>query len=125
MCDYSKSKLYYLSSPETDAVYIGSTTRPLYTRMAEHRRDWKLLSEGVAAKGYKKTTATEVTQFPSCTITLLEEYPCSSRQELIAREQFHVLRSPTAVNRADPITGKLFTTVMARIEDGVLVYSLA
>ena len=108
MCDYSKSKIYCLTSPETDAIYIGSTTRPLYTRMAEHRRDWKLLSAGVAAKGYKKTTATEVTQYPSVHITLVEEYPCGSRDELHARERYHVLRSPHAVNRADPITARMF-----------------
>jgi hypothetical protein len=106
MPGYSNGKIYRLSSPETNAVYIGSTTRPLYTRMAEHRRDWKLLSTGVANKGYKKTSATEVTQFPSVQITLLEEYPCESREELHARERHHVLQCPFAVNRADPINGK-------------------
>lgn len=126
MCDYSKSKLYYLSSPETDAIYIGSTTRSLSARLSEHRRDWKLLSEGIPTKAYKKTTATEVTQFPSFTITLLEAFPCANRQELHARELFHVRQCPMAVNRADPMTGRMFRTVEAAVaRGGGLLYVLA
>jgi hypothetical protein len=37
-CDYTKSIIYRVYSPETDRFYIGSTARPLQNRLAEHRR---------------------------------------------------------------------------------------
>jgi hypothetical protein len=118
-------RIYLLSHPDTDAVYVGSTCRRLSARKAEHTRDWKLLSAGIPAKRYKQTTATYVTQHPGFSISLLEERMVASTSELHAMEKEHVLRHPTAVNRADPITARHFRVIgMERGEDGALVVAL-
>jgi len=41
MPNYQNSKIYKVWSPQTDEVYIGSTTQPLSKRMVQHRTDYK------------------------------------------------------------------------------------
>ena len=115
-------RIYCLSHPDTEAVYVGSTCRRLSARKAEHVRDWKLLSAGLPTKRYKQTTATAVTCHPGFSISLLEERLVGSKAELHALEKEHVLRTPAAVNRADPITSRWFRA--ERDAEGSLVVSL-
>jgi hypothetical protein len=118
-------RIYLLSHPDTDAVYVGSTCRRLSARKAEHTRDWKLLSAGIPAKRYKQTTATYVTQHPGFSISLLEERMVASKAELHAMETEQIRRHPTAVNRADPITARWFRVISAETDaEGALVVAL-
>lgn len=118
-------RVYRLAHPDTEGVYIGSTTRRLSARKGEHVRDYKLLAAGIPTKRYKQTTATAVTCHPGFTITLLEERMVESREELHAMEREHLCRHPTAVNRADPITARRFTLIGAELgSDGTLVVAL-
>jgi hypothetical protein len=102
-CDYSKSKIYVLKSNESDEVYVGSTTRSLASRMAEHRADYKNVSNG--KKLYKKNTAMKVTKYPSVYIELVETYPCRSREELHRREA-EIISNTKCVNRINPLTNQ-------------------
>jgi hypothetical protein len=104
-CDYSKSKIYALKSAQTDEIYIGSTSRPLYQRFGEHKQDIKLVKAG--KKMYKKTTAMKITQYPDVYIELVEEFPCSSKEELHRRE-LEVIQRFSCVNKANPIDGRIF-----------------
>ena len=95
-------KIYALKSPDTDKVYIGSTARSLSQRWGEHKQDIKNLIAKNPKKGYKKTTATEITQFPTAYIELIEEFKCNTRDELYQREKEIILQHPNCVNKNDP-----------------------
>ena len=101
--NYQKSKIYAIKCKETDDVYIGSTTRPLYVRMSEHRADYRHIKNG--RKLYKKNTAMLVTQYPSAYIELIEEFPCSNKEELHKRE-YEIISKTKCVNRINPMTNK-------------------
>ncbi len=100
-----RGRIYALRSPDTDRIYIGSTTRALYCRMAEHRRDMKLINKG--EKLWRKTRATELLNYPNVFMDLIEEITCESKLELQLKEKEVILRfRDFAVNYADPVTGK-------------------
>ena len=105
-----RGRIYALKSPETDKIYIGSTTRPLYNRWAEHKCDIKYLRAGNPRKAYKKTTATQITQYPTAYIELIEEYYCETRGELLEREREVIRRFPNCVNTNDPVTQSLLSS---------------
>ena len=94
--DYSRGKIYCLRSPHTDKVYIGSTCEPyLSRRLVKHR--------GVFKRWKKDTSRPYVTSFVilecgDAYIELLELYPCSSRDELHAKEGEY-MRKMKCVNR--------------------------
>ena len=105
-----RGRIYALKSPETEKIYIGSTTRPLYNRWAEHKCDIKYLRAGNPRKAYKKTTATQITQFPTAYIELIEEFCCNHREELLERERQIIKRFPNCVNTNDPVTQSLLSS---------------
>ena len=100
-------KIYALKSPDTDKIYIGSTSRSLTQRWNEHRADIRYLQANNPKKAYKKTTATEITKFGNAYIELIEEFKCDTREELLKREREIILKHSNCVNRADPITQSL------------------
>ena len=100
-------KIYALKSPDTDKIYIGSTSRSLTQRWNEHRADIRYLQANNPKKAYKKTTATEITKYGNAYIELIEEFKCNTREELLKREREIILNYPNSVNRADPITQSL------------------
>ena len=87
MPDYGNGQIYMIWSPNTDKVYIGSTTQPLHKRFYEH---WHC--------PYKHTSAHEVIDCGDAKIELVEDYPCASKTELNRREG-QVIRERACVNR--------------------------
>ena len=77
MPDYQQGKIYQIWSPNTDKVYIGSTTQPLHKRMYEH-------NHGLTGKRY--TNSYKVLECGDACIELIEEYPCAKKSELNRRE---------------------------------------
>lgn len=82
MADYSKGKIYKIVNDINNDIYIGSTVQQLSNRMGTHRSFSKIDKykspiytnmRGLGAQAFK--------------IILLENYPCASKEELIAREQ--------------------------------------
>jgi hypothetical protein len=93
---YQRGKIYKLISPNTDKIYIGSTTEPtLACRLREHRvghRKWQ-------AGKYHHISSFILLNAGDCSIILLESYPCNSKDELRAREQHHIdLHADICVN---------------------------
>lgn len=87
MVNYSKGKIYKIISSKTDKIYIGSTTSNLSIRMANHRnhyRQWKKNNK------YFYMSSFEVVKYPDAKIILLENWRCSSRDSLVAREQQYI-----------------------------------
>jgi hypothetical protein len=99
---YQLGKIYKLTSEHTDKIYIGSTCKKLLCqRLAAHSSDYKLWGEG---KG-KNISSFELFELGSVQITLLEAYPCETKDELLAKERYWIEKyKDIIVNNRIPIT---------------------
>jgi len=87
MPDYQYGKIYKISSDSTDKIYIGSTSKQyLSSRLNDHKQSYKGFLNGKI----KYYSAFDVLIFPDCKIILIESFPCKSKDELFAREDFHI-----------------------------------
>lgn len=96
MVNYGNGKIYKIVSSYTNMIYIGSTTKQyLSQRMDTHKSSLKGWMKG--QRGY--TSSFSILLFDDAKIILLEAYPCTSIDELRAREQYYIdLYCETAVN---------------------------
>ena len=98
MPNYQNGKIYKITSPSTDKIYIGSTTQQLNSRFSDHKSCYNT--------GLNKSSA-KIIQYNDCIIELIEEYPCESKRELEHREQFYMdLYSEIIVNQNNTIGNK-------------------
>ncbi|AYV79727.1 MAG: hypothetical protein Faunusvirus43_4 [Faunusvirus sp.] len=97
MPDYSKGKIYRLSSPSTTDVYIGSTCRTLTHRLNGHRDRYNRWKEG--KRDY--TTACDIMQYNDVEITLLVEVNCANKTELHAHERYYI-ETTNCINKIIP-----------------------
>jgi len=74
--DYSLGKIYKITSPNCDEVYIGSTTQTLKDRLSEHKSACKT----------KNINSKVVIDKGDAVIELIEDFPCESKKELERRE---------------------------------------
>ena len=81
MPNYEDGKVYIIRNTITDDVYVGSTTQLLCNRMKNHRRN--CIINNCTTKVYNMCRDIGMDNFY---IELLEKYPCSSKEELNARE---------------------------------------
>ena len=82
MSEFSKERIYKILSTIIDDVYVGSTCQPLTKRLYEHKKTiGKQTYEN--NKFYCKMQELGSDNFY---IDLVENYPCSTREELRARE---------------------------------------
>jgi hypothetical protein len=84
--DYKNGKIYKITSDSTDKIYIGSTCQPLYKRFGEHKKRYKYFLNGKCGK----TTSFELIALGDVIITLIEDYPCERKEQLHARERYHI-----------------------------------
>jgi adenylate kinase family enzyme len=91
MVNYGKSKIYKIQKIGGDSeIYIGSTTKDyLSQRMDKHRSGYKYwkLGHGRFITSFKLFDLYGV---ENCEIVLLESVNCNSKDELRAREGFHI-----------------------------------
>ena len=81
MVDYNKGKIYQISNIIDDGVYVGSTVESLGRRMTKHKY--------AAKKMYHNSLLLDKMNeygFDKFFIELIEEYPCNTQIELLARE---------------------------------------
>jgi hypothetical protein len=82
MPDYQNGKIYKITGTTDEGdelIYIGSTTQKLCVRFASHKRDLK----------NKNFSSKQVVSCSNCLITLIELFPCNSKEELLARERYY------------------------------------
>lgn len=91
MPDYSKTKIYQLTNSIDDEIYVGSTIEPLHIRLYKHKYE----SGRLVTPIYKKMNELGKDNF---FIKLIEEYPCNSRTESLAREGYYIKERGT-INR--------------------------
>ena len=92
MTNYKNGKIYKITSG--DKLYIGSTTQSLSQRLGGHKSSKK---HGGHCSSF------EIINNTDCQITLIELYPCNSREELLARERYHIDKNPQCINKCVPI----------------------
>ena len=80
--DYSKGKVYKLTSRCIDSVYVGSTVVGLATRKSKHKCEYKRHLAGKCAK----CESSQLLALGEVDIELLETFPCTSLAELDVRE---------------------------------------
>lgn len=93
--NYEQSKIYKIVCNITNEIYIGSTTKHYISdRLANHRSHYKKFKEGT--KGYM--TSFKILERGDYSIILIEKFPCTTREELIARERFYI-ESTICINK--------------------------
>ena len=83
MINYQRGKIYKITGTTNDGkklIYIGSTTKTLCVRFAGHKRDMEK---------DKKITSKQVLLCSDCQITLIELFPCNTKDELLIRERYY------------------------------------
>ena len=101
MLDYQRGKIYKIQCHKTGKQYIGSTTcRLLCQRLASHCESYLKHSTGTERRG-SYTTSFEILKGGDYSISLLQSYPCSCKDELLQRER-HYIERMDCVNRNVP-----------------------
>jgi len=98
MPDYSKGKIYAIRAPGTDDVYIGSTTKSLAARMANHRAHYKAWIDG---RG-NWVNSFLILGYEGAYIELVKLVNCCSKEELNREEGAVVRESPACINKQMP-----------------------
>jgi hypothetical protein len=99
MPDYSNGKIYKLVSDHTNKIYVGSTTQMLCARLAGHKKDFNSWKNN-GKKQY--ISSFDLLELGEVKIILLENYSCKTKEELYARERFHI-ESLDCVNKVIPL----------------------
>ncbi len=85
--DYSKGKIYKIVSNQTNKVYISSTCEKyLHKRLYNHKHNFKDQQN----KKYCYISSFEILKYDDVQIILFENYPCKSKDNLHAREQYWI-----------------------------------
>ena len=101
--DYKNGKIYKITSNSTDKIYIGSTCQLLCKRIAKHRGNYKEFLNG---KGCF-ITSYELIKFDDSIITLIEDFPCERKEQLLSRERYYIeLNKDICVNKVIPTRTK-------------------
>ena len=97
MPDYQQGRIYKIEASNS-LPYIGSTTQQLCSRMSGHRRHHRFFEK--TRKGGICRSYTLLSKI-DCKITLIENYPCNSKEELLSRER-HWINVLECLNKAKP-----------------------
>ena len=88
MNKYHNSKIYKITSTNTEKIYIGSTCSSLKKRFIQHKSDYKR----------RNRLSSQIFIFEDCSITLIENYKCNSKKELLEREGFYQKNNINCIN---------------------------
>jgi hypothetical protein len=95
--DYHDGKIYMLYDNTNSAIYVGSTTRGIATRMDRHKKDYKYWRDGYL--GYEYSSSFDIIANGNCIIVLIEDFPCNSKVELQEREQYWIDYHEGCINK--------------------------
>jgi hypothetical protein len=86
-----KGNIYKIISGSTNKIYIGSTAKSIEKRLEEHETNYENWFNTGFENGY--VSSFEILKYGDYKIVLIEEYPCSSYQELYKREGYYQLNN--------------------------------
>ena len=90
--DYSKGKIYKIVDYTNNNIYIGSTSEPILAR--RHVSKYRSYLNG---KG-NNVTSFEIIKNCNYNILLIEEYPCETKDQFLAREG-HYIKTMDCINK--------------------------
>jgi len=103
MVNYNKGKIYKIESHLGPLIYIGSTTKTyLSQRIDSHRHDYKLFKDNYTDKKMTSFQLFDAYGVDNCNIVLIELVNCNSKDELLAREAYHI-KNNKCVNKIVPL----------------------
>ena len=98
---YQRGKIYKLISKQTNDVYYGSTIETVLTnRLSGHRKHYKLWLNNKS----NYISSYEIVKYDDVKIILVENFPCNTKYELTAREQYYIDNNE-CVNKWKACTG--------------------
>ncbi|HEY9705356.1 MAG TPA: GIY-YIG nuclease family protein [Allocoleopsis sp.] len=85
---YNYTKIYKITSPQTDKIYIGSTTKKyLSSRFHEH----KCFYNKYLNKEHKNFCSSfDILKYPDASVEVIEIYNCNDKIERFQREKYHI-----------------------------------
>ena len=102
MNKYNQSKIYKIISPDSNLIYVGSTTRTLKERLQQHNSNYKSYLKGK----HHYLSSYELIKTGNFEIILLEEVSCETNEELLKRERYYI-EINSCCNKCIPgMTGK-------------------
>lgn len=85
---YNYTKIYKITSPQTNRIYIGSTCKKyLSSRLSDHKFEYKRHIQ-TNAKNY--CSSFEIVKFDDCKIELLELCNLETKEERYQKEREHI-----------------------------------
>ena len=93
MVNYQEGKVYLVWFENCDKGYYGSTTTTLTKRLSQHKKNYKSQKAKCSLFAFFDLYGVE-----NAKIELVEAFPCVNRNELEAREGFHI-RNNEHINR--------------------------
>ena len=81
--DYTNGKIYKITNCVDNEVYVGSTTQSLSRRFSKHKEDSKYRNNKVHSHFDK-------IGIDNFCISLIEDYPCTTKSELLLREGHYI-----------------------------------
>ena len=88
-------RIYKLTSPQTDKVYIGSTTQTLHARLGDHKKDYKRYING---KMIAHLRSCDIMHYGDIQIELMFEGLVDHRHMLNNMEGEFIQSDPNCVN---------------------------
>lgn len=94
---YQNGKIYKIVDNTNGNVYIGSTCKLLCQRLSNHRSNYKQYKKDKCSY----STSFEIIENNDCVIVLIENYPCQTVKQLLARERYYI-ESLNCINKNIP-----------------------
>jgi len=93
MVKYENGKIYKLVNDVDDQIYIGSTCNPLHVRKGQHKN--------TALRGCRSFVYQHLNNigWNNVRIILIENFSCTSKNELCAREQYFIDELKPSLNK--------------------------
>jgi hypothetical protein len=97
--NYQNGKLYKIISDHTNNNYIGSTCCPrLCDRLAQH----KIMYRKYLQTNQHYLTSFDILKFGDAKIILIENWPCTVKEELLKKERYWIENTPNCINKKIP-----------------------
>ena len=94
---YARGKVYKLVNDLDDEIYVGSTCEPLHKRLYTHKQKAKIVPDRHVYKHLLNIG------FENVHIVLLENFNCTSKEELLRRERHFIDELKPTLNRCLPL----------------------
>jgi hypothetical protein len=90
-------RVYKITSPQTEKVYVGSTKKTIEARFGDHKSDYKTRGDKINIGSF------DILKFDDAKVELLEEREFNNTKELYLLERFYMEQFENTTNKLRPI----------------------